>query len=37
MKESSRIEGRRQYVAGKQKYPFKQTLEEAGPKKIWTF
>jgi len=34
MKESSRIEGRRQCVARKQKYPFKQTLKEAGPKKI---
>ena len=36
MKESSRIEGWRQCVVGKQEYPFKQTLKEARPKKIWT-
>jgi len=32
-----RIEDWRQCVAGEQKYPFEQTLEEVGPKKIWTF
>jgi len=37
MKESSRIKGWRQYVVGKQKYLFEQTLKEVGPKKIWTF
>jgi len=36
-KKSSRIEGWRQHVVGKQKYPFKQTLEEARPEKIWIF
>jgi len=36
MKKFSRIEGWRQYVVGKQKYPFKQTLKEAGLEKIWT-
>ena len=36
MKESSRVKERRQYMAGKQKYPFEQTLKEVGPKKIWT-
>jgi len=36
-KEFSRIEGWRQYVVGKQKHPFEQTLKEAGPGKIWTF
>jgi len=29
-----KIEGWRQHVVGKQKYPFKQTLEEARPEKI---
>jgi len=33
-KESSRVEGWRQYVAREQKSPFKQTLKEAGPEKI---
>jgi len=33
-KESLRIEGWRQCVAGEQKYPFEQTLEEVGLKKI---
>ena len=37
MKESSEIEGWRQCVAGEQKYPFEQILEEVGSKKIWTF
>ena len=36
-KESSRIEGWRQHVAGKQRYPIEQTLKEVGSKKIWTF
>jgi len=37
MKKSSRIEDWRQCVAGEQKYPFKQTLKEVGPKKIQIF
>jgi len=36
MKESSRIEGWRQHMAGEQKYSFEQTLKEAGLEKIWT-
>jgi len=35
--ESTRIEGRRQCVARVQEYPFKLTLKEAGPEKIWSF
>jgi len=31
-KKSSKIEGWRQYMVGKQEYPFKQTFKEAGPK-----
>ena len=34
MKESSRIEGWRQHMAGEQKYSFEQTLKEAGLEKI---
>jgi len=37
MKEPSRIEGWRQCVVGKQKYPFEQTLGKAGPEKIQIF
>ena len=33
MKEFSRIEGWKQYMVRKQKYPFEQTLKEARPKK----
>jgi len=36
-KESSRIEGWRQHVAGKQKYPFEQTLKEVGSKRYGPF
>ena len=36
-KEPLRIKGQKQCMVGKQKYPFKQILKEAGPKKIWTF
>ena len=35
-KESSRVEGWRQCVAGQQKYLLKQTLKEIRPKKIQT-
>ena len=33
-KEFLRIKGWRQHVAGKQKYPFEQTLKEVRPEKI---
>ena len=33
-KESTRIQGRRQYVAGSQEYPLKQTFKETQLKKI---
>jgi len=36
-KKSTSIEDWRQCVVGEQKYPFKSTLEEAGPEKIQTF
>jgi len=36
-KESSKVESWRQYVAKKQKYPLKQTLEEVRLKKMQTF
>jgi len=35
-KESTRTEGWKQHVVRGQEYPFKQTLKEVGPKKIWT-
>jgi len=35
-KESTRTEGWKQHVVRDQEYPFKQTLKEVGPKKIWT-
>ena len=31
---STRIKGRREYMVGDKKYPFKQTLEEVGLEKI---
>ena len=36
-KKFSKVKDWGQHVAGQQKYPLKQTLEEAGPEKIWTF
>jgi len=36
-KKSSRIEDWGQHVVGKQEYPFKQALKEAGLKEIQTF
>jgi len=36
IEESSRTKGWGQCVTGEQKYPFKQTFKEVGPKKIWT-
>ena len=36
-KKSTRIRDWQWYIAWVQKYPFKLTLKEAGPEKIWTF
>jgi len=34
--ESTKIEGRRQYMIGGKKYPFELTLKELRLEKIWT-